>query len=129
VGEVEIPSDLRYTADHEWVRITGGLVRVGITDYAQDALGDVVFIQLPTVGATVVAKEGFGEIESTKSVSDVYAPVSGLVTAVNEALAATPELLNSDPYGEGWICEIESTSVDDAALLSAEQYRELTGAG
>ena len=129
MGEVEIPSDLRYTADHEWVRITGGLVRVGITDYAQDALGDVVFIQLPTVGAAVVAKEGFGEIESTKSVSDVYAPVTGVVTAVNEALADAPELLNSDPYGEGWICEIESASVDDAALLSADQYRELTGAG
>jgi glycine cleavage system H protein len=126
---VEIPSELRYTADHEWVSIKGSVVRVGITDYAQDALGDVVFIQLPVVGAALSAKEGFGEIESTKSVSDVYAPVAGTVVAVNGALASTPELINSDPYGQGWICEIECGEIDEAALLSAEQYRELTGAG
>lgn len=126
---MEIPSELRYTADHEWVSIKGSVVRVGITDYAQDALGDVVFIQLPVVGAALSAKEGFGEIESTKSVSDVYAPVAGTVVAVNGALASTPELINSDPYGQGWICEIECGEIDEAALLSAEQYRELTGAG
>lgn len=126
---MEIPSELRYTTDHEWVRVSGNVVRVGITDYAQDALGDVVFIQLPVVGDALAAKQGFGEIESTKSVSDVYAPVSGVVCAVNDALVATPELLNSDPYGDGWICEIETDSIDESGLLTADQYRELTGAG
>lgn len=126
---MKIPADLRYTADHEWVEIRGAVVRVGITDYAQDALGDVVFIQLPDVGTSLAAKEGFGEIESTKSVSDVYAPVAGTVVAVNGALASAPELINSDPYGQGWICEIECAAIDESALLSAEQYRDLTGAG
>lgn len=124
---VNIPTDLRYTKDHEWVRVTGSVVRVGITDYAQDALGDVVFVQLPDVGSLLSAQQGLGEIESTKSVSDVYAPVSGTVVAVNSALVNQPELLNSDPYGEGWICEIESTQLDEGLLMSAAEYSSLTG--
>lgn len=124
---VNIPKDLRYTKDHEWVRVTGSVVRVGITDYAQDALGDVVFVQLPDVGSVLSAEQGLGEIESTKSVSDVYAPVAGKVVAVNDALVDQPELLNSDPYGEGWICEIEVAQFDESQLLSAEEYSSLTG--
>jgi glycine cleavage system H protein len=107
--------------------VTGSVVRVGITDYAQDALGDVVFVQLPDVGRLLSAQQGLGEIESTKSVSDVYAPVSGTVVAVNSALVNQPELLNSDPYGEGWICEIESTQFDESLLMSAAEYSSLTG--
>jgi glycine cleavage system H protein len=126
---VNIPSELRYTKDHEWVRVVGSVVRVGITDYAQDALGDVVFVQLPDLGIVLSAQQGLGEIESTKSVSDVYAPVSGKVVAVNSALVDQPELLNSDPYGEGWICEIESTDIDESLLMSAEEYSSLTGSG
>lgn len=126
---MNIPSELRYTKDHEWVSVKGSVVRVGITDYAQDALGDVVFIQLPEVGSTVAAEQSFGEIESTKSVSDVYAPVGGQVVLVNEALVGQPELLNSDPYGDGWICEIEVSAIDESVLLSAEQYSALTGTG
>ena len=102
------PDDLRYSSDHEWARAIGSSVRVGITDYAQDALGDVVYVAAPTVGAQVAAGAAIGEVESTKSVSEIYAPVAGTVTAVNADLAAHPELLNSDPYGEGWICEIET---------------------
>lgn len=124
-----IPADLRYTKDHEWVRIDGSSVRVGITDYAQDALGDVVFIQLPEVGASVTVEQSFGEIESTKSVSDVYSPVTGRVVRVNDALVDQPELLNSDPYGEGWICEIEIEALDEDALMTAEAYAALTGSG
>lgn len=126
---MNIPSDLRYTKDHEWVRVTGSMVRVGITDYAQDALGDVVFVQLPYVGSVFSAQQGLGEIESTKSVSDVYAPVAGKVVAVNDALVDHPELLNSDPYGEGWICEIEYSQLDESLLISAEEYSSLTGSG
>jgi glycine cleavage system H protein len=126
---VNIPADLRYTKDHEWVRIAGSTVRVGITDYAQDALGDVVFIQLPDVGTQVTVEQSFGEIESTKSVSDVYSPVSGRVSSVNDVLVDQPELLNSDPYGEGWICEIETDSLDEGALMSPEAYAVLTGSG
>ena len=121
------PDDLKYTAEHEWVRArSGSTVRVGITDYAQEALGDIVYVSLPEVGAEVTAGEAFGEVESTKSVSDVYAPVPGTVSARNETLEAQPELVNSDPYGEGWIVEID---VSDPAvvdtLLDAEGYREL----
>ena len=107
--------------------MAGSVVRVGITDYAQDALGDVVFVQLPDVGSVLVAQQGLGEIESTKSVSDIYAPVAGTVVAVNSALVNQPELINSDPYGEGWICEIESTQIDESLLISAEEYSSLTG--
>jgi glycine cleavage system H protein len=118
-----IPRDLSYTPQHEWVRITGGVARVGITDYAQDALGDVVFVGVPAVGTTVEADESFTEVESTKSVSDIYAPVAGTITAVNDALASQPELLNQDPYGAGWICEItlqgEAPSLMDATAYEA----------
>src|SRR3990170_3494639 len=104
---MNVPEELRYSSDHEWARQEGDRVRVGITDYAQDALGDVVFVQVPDVATVVKAGDSFGEIESTKSVSDVYAPVSGTVVAVNDALSESPQLVNDDPYGEGWICEIE----------------------
>ena len=122
-----IPEDLKYTAEHEWVRTADdGRVRVGITDYAQDALGDVVFVQLPAPGTRVEAGGSFSEVESTKSVSDIYAPVAGTVVVANDELADAPQRLNEDPYGEGWICLIEP---DDAAsfdtLLDAAAYREL----
>jgi glycine cleavage system H protein len=125
---VKVPANLRYTKDHEWVQINGTTVRVGITDYAQDALGDIVFIQLPAIDSMVEIHQGLGEIESTKSVNDVYAPVSGRVSLVNSALIDTPELLNSDPYDTGWICEMEVDSIDESALMSADEYLALTGA-
>ena len=125
-----IPEDLKYTAEHEWVRSgEGAAVRVGITHYAQDALGDVVFVSLPDVGAAVTAGESCGEVESTKSVSEVYAPLTGEVTARNEALTSRPELINSDPYGEGWLVEITVSDVSAVdALLDAKGYADLTGA-
>jgi glycine cleavage system H protein len=124
----EIPPDLHYTAEHEWVRRTGDdTVRVGITDFAQSALGDVVFVQLPDVGTDVTAGEAFGEVESTKSVSDLFAPVSAKVVAVNGDLDASPELLNSDPYGAGWLIDLQgdgqALEAGFAALLDAEAYR------
>lgn len=125
MAEFEYPEDLRYTAEHEWVRRAGDVVRVGITAYAQDALGDIVYLQLPAVGDVVNAGSPCGEIESTKSVSDVYAPVDGTVTAVNDALDASPELVNSDPYGDGWLFELQPQ--DPAALdglLDADGYRQ-----
>jgi glycine cleavage system H protein len=122
-----IPSDLKYSSDHEWAKSNGDVIRIGITDYAQDALGDVVFVDLPKVGTAIEAHATIGEVESTKSVSEIYAPVSGTVTAVNDSLSSTPESLNADPYGEGWICEITTTSSDDFdALLDAEGYQALT---
>jgi len=123
---MNVPDGLRYTADHEWARVEDGTVRIGITDYAQDALGDVVFVQLPEPGATVEAGASIGEVESTKSVSDVYAPIAGTVLGVNGELADAPQRLNEDPYGEGWICLLEPA--DRAAfdkLLDAEAYRRL----
>ena len=123
---MQIPDALRYTSDHEWVSVEGNRVKVGITDYAQDALGDVVYVQIPTVGATVAAGDSFGEVESTKSVSDIYAPVSGTVVAGNAALDAAPETLNSDPYGAGWLCEIEMSDPSELdKLLDAAAYRAL----
>lgn len=123
---MQVPQQLRYSRDHEWVSLDGTRARIGITDYAQDALGDVVYVQVPTQGATVAAGDSFGEVESTKSVSDVYAPVAGTVVAVNDALADSPELLNSDPYGAGWICEIECSDVSQVdALLDAAAYHAL----
>ena len=117
MSDLDYPSDLRYTSDHEWVRVgDDGVVRIGITSFAQDALGDVVYVSLPSVGDTVAAGESCGEVESTKSVSDVYAPLDGEVTAVNEALDASPELINSDPYGDGWMFELrlaDASYVDD----------------
>ena len=125
----EVPDDLKYTAEHEWVRETGsGTVRVGITDYAQSALGDVVYVSLPEVGTSVDKGAAVGEIESTKSVSDVFAPLSGTVTARNEQLDESPDLLNSDPYGEGWILELEvRDAAEQADLLDAGTYGELSG--
>lgn len=125
---MQIPDDLRYAENHEWARHEGeGAIRVGITDYAQDALGDIVFVDLPDVGRTVSAGEAFGEVESTKSVSDVYAPVAGTIEAVNEVLAETPELVNSDPYGDGWFVVIRT---EDAAaldgLMDAAAYADHT---
>jgi glycine cleavage system H protein len=129
MSELEYPEDLRYTAEHEWVRTAyGGVVRVGITSFAQDALGDVVYVSLPTVGDSMAAGDACGEVESTKSVSDLYAPLAGEVTAVNEALDATPELVNTDPYGEGWMYELR---VEDPAalegLLDQSTYRGQLG--
>jgi len=124
---MQVPSHLKYSSDHEWVSVDGTRARVGITDYAQDALGDVVYVQVPTVGQVVSAGDSFGEVESTKSVSDVYAPVSGTVVAINEALAGTPEALNQDPYGNGWLCEIEMSDASQVeALLDAAGYEALT---
>jgi glycine cleavage system H protein len=123
---VNVPDDLRYSTDHEWARPGDGRIRVGITDYAQDALGDVVFVDLPEVGKSVGAGEVLGEVESTKSVSEVYAPVGGTVVAVNGALSDSPEKLNQDPYGDGWLCEIEAAGPDAlAGLLDADGYRHL----
>ncbi|HET9731819.1 MAG TPA: glycine cleavage system protein GcvH [Acidimicrobiales bacterium] len=123
---MNVPDGLLYTADHEWVQADGSRVRVGITDYAQDALGDVVFVQAPTVGAEVAAGEAFAEVESTKSVSDVYAPVAGTVVEVNSDLADTPQKVNEDPYGAGWLCVIETApGADLSALIDAEGYRRL----
>jgi glycine cleavage system H protein len=124
---VQIPEDLRYSTDHEWARADGARVRVGITDFAQDALGDVVFVELPVVGTPVGAGDKLGEVESTKSVSEIYAPVAGTVVAVNDSLSGAPESMNADPYGDGWLCEIELA--DPAALdslLDAGAYRQLT---
>ncbi|HUP69874.1 MAG TPA: glycine cleavage system protein GcvH [Acidimicrobiales bacterium] len=123
---MNVPDDLRYTADHEWARSEESRVRVGITDYAQDALGDVVFVQLPEPGATVTAGGPLSEIESTKSVSEVYAPISGKVLEVNTELADVPDRVNRDPYGAGWICLVVPS--DEAALdalLDADAYRKL----
>ncbi|HWC38960.1 MAG TPA: glycine cleavage system protein GcvH [Acidimicrobiales bacterium] len=123
---MNVPDGLRYTSDHEWARLEDGKVRVGITDYAQDALGDVVFVQLPEQGATVEGSAVFSEVESTKSVSDIYAPVAGVVVEVNTELADAPQRVNEDPYGEGWICVIEPRDADElAGLLDAEAYRRL----
>jgi glycine cleavage system H protein len=125
----DIPSDLYYTAEHEWARRSGDdVARVGITDFAQSALGDVVFVQLPDVGTQLTAGESFGEVESTKSVSDLYAPVSGTVVAVNGELEGSPQLVNSDPYGAGWLLDVKVGDPADlqaaiASLHDAEAYR------
>lgn len=123
---MQIPEGLRYTENHEWVAVSEGQVKVGITDYAQDALGDVVFVDLPEVGAAVVAGEPFAEIESTKSVADVYAPISGAVVAVNEALADSPETINSDPYGAAWFVEIAGDTAVTEALMDPAAYTEFS---
>ena len=126
----DIPSDLHYTAEHEWVRRReDDTARIGITDFAQSALGDVVFVQLPEVGTEVSAGETFGEVESTKSVSDLYAPVSGKVSAVNNDLEGSPDLVNSDPYGAGWLLDVQVADAAQlqsaiATLLDADAYRD-----
>ena len=123
---MNVPDDLRYSADHEWVKVEGERVRIGITDYAQDALGDVVYVQVPSAGATVKAGDSFSEIESTKSVSDIYAPVSGTVVEVNADLADSPQRVNEDPYGEGWLCVLEMTDPSELdSLLDAAGYLAL----
>ena len=121
---MNVPDDLAYSSDHEWIRADGGRARVGITDYAQDALGDVVYVQLPDVGTSVTAGEAIAEVESTKSVSDIYAPVTGTIVEVNGDLADAPERLNEDPYGEGWMFVIETVE-ERADLLDADAYRSL----
>jgi glycine cleavage system H protein len=124
---MNVPDALLYSKDHEWARAEAGdRIRIGITDYAQDALGDVVFVQVPTVGTTVTIGDSFSEVESTKSVSDIYAPISGTLVEVNDALGESPQLVNEDPYGEGWLCVIQAS---DAAqideLMDAAAYRAL----
>ena len=124
---MNVPEELRYSPEHEWIRVAGSTARVGITDFAQDSLGDVVFVQLPDVGLDVVAGASVSEIESTKSVSDVYVPLTGKITSVNDALTDQPELVNTDPYGEGWMFEVEVTEPGEIdLLLDAAGYRSLT---
>ena len=125
---MQIPDDLLYTKEHEWIRrVSDTIVRLGITDYAQNQLGDVVFVELPDVGATVAKDDILVEVESTKSVGEVYAPISGLVTAVNSVLVSAPELVNQSPYDEAWFVEMEvAEAFDTAGFLDAGQYRELT---
>ncbi|MGH9107703.1 MAG: glycine cleavage system protein GcvH [Acidimicrobiales bacterium] len=123
---MNVPEDLRYSADHEWARQEGARVRVGITDYAQDALGDIVYVQLPAPGGPATAGQSLCELESTKSVSDVYAPLDGTVVEVNSELVDAPQHVNEDPYGEGWICVIEPSTPDAFdAMMGAEDYRKL----
>ncbi|MGH9025467.1 MAG: glycine cleavage system protein GcvH [Acidimicrobiia bacterium] len=123
---MEFPEDLRYTEEHEWVKVEDGRCRVGITDYAQDALGDIVFVQLPEVGIEVVAKASCCEVESTKSVSEIYAPVSGSIAEVNDSLADEPERVNDEPYGAGWMFLIEMVEPDEVGtLLDVTGYRAL----
>jgi glycine cleavage system H protein len=124
---MNIPAELRYSSDHEWVRVEGTTATIGITEYAQDALGDVVFVEMPETGLAVAAGESFSEVESTKSVSDIYAPLTGSIAEVNANLESQPELLNSDPYGAGWICRIEISDPSELdGLMDAEAYRALT---
>ena len=124
---MNVPEDLRYSTDHEWMRIDGNRLQVGITDYAQDALGDVVFVQVPEMDAEVTAGDSISEVESTKSVSDIYAPVTGTIVEINGELDDNPDRLNADPYGEGWIFTIEVADASQLdALLDADAYRKLT---
>jgi glycine cleavage system H protein len=125
---MSIPADLRYSPDHEWVRRQGDRVRIGLTHYAQESLGDVVYVEVPAIGTAVVANASFSEVESTKSVSDVFAPVSGTVVAVNDELADSPQSVNIDPYGAGWLCDIEMSNPSEYdSLLDATAYGELVG--
>ena len=124
----DVPSDLRYTKEHEWVRVEGGEVSIGITDFAQNALTEVVWVELPEVDSIVEVMESFASVESVKSVSEIYAPVAGTVTEVNESLEDAPEKINEDPYGEGWICKIKTDSdVDFSGLLDSDSYSALIG--
>ena len=127
MGEaVNFPEDLRYTSEHEWVRVEGGVARIGITDYAQDALGDVVYVSLPELGATVAAMAACAEVESTKSVSEIFAPVSGTVSEINSELTEAPQTVNEDPYGKGWIFAVEMSDPGDVGnLMDAAAYRSL----
>ena len=120
---MNVPSELRYSREHEWVRVDGDVARIGITDFAQESLGDVVFVQLPEVGTALEAGGSFSEVESTKSVSDIYAPVAGTVVEVNSELTDAPQRINEDPYGDGWICVIELSEPASVDLLDADGYR------
>ncbi len=124
-----IPQDLHYSSDHEWIRTAGeDIVRIGITDFAQNSLGDIVFVQMPEAGTDVSPGDSIGEVESTKSVSDIFAPVTGTVVARNDALDSTPELVNADPYGDGWMIEVQLSDPGELSdLLDASAYAELTG--
>jgi glycine cleavage system H protein len=122
-----IPADLKYTKSHEWVRFEGSVATIGITDFAQSELGDVVFVELPNVGRALAVGDTFGSVESVKTVSDVYAPVAGVVTEVNGALGAQSELINSDPYGKGFMLKLTVDSADAAGLMTAEEYQALVG--
>jgi glycine cleavage system H protein len=123
---MDVPDDLRYSTDHEWVRVEDGRARIGITDYAQDSLGDVVYVAVPAIGTAVRAGEGMSEVESTKSVSDIYAPLSGTIVESNDALADSPQAVNEDPYGSGWLCVIELSDPSEVdTLLGADAYRAL----
>lgn len=122
---MEFPKDLKYTKEHEWVKVEGNTATVGITDYAQDSLGDVVYVELPQEGASVTKHEPFGVVESVKAVSDLYSPLSGSVTEVNDAIVDSPEAINEDPYGDAWLIKIEISSADELSdLLSAEDYQK-----
>ena len=127
---MKTPAELKYSRDHEWVKIEGNRAKVGITDYAQSQLGDVVFVELPVVDTNVVAGAGFSVVESVKAVSDIYAPVGGVIIQVNEALGDTPEIINEDPYGEGWLVVIEiGDEADLGELLTSEEYEKLIAEG
>ena len=124
-----IPDDLHYSKDHEWVRVDGNVAIVGITDYAQDSLGDVVYVELPKVGDDFAANESFGSVESVKAVSEVFSPVSGEVVGTNEALADTPEKVNQDPYGEGWMIRVQMSNAGEVdSMLTAAEYEDFTKA-
>ena len=122
---MKIPSDLRYTKEHEWVSIDDGVATVGITDYAQSELGDIVYVELPEVGDEVEELESFGTIEAVKTVSELFSPVSGTVEEINEALEDKPELINEDPYGDGWMIKVKITAFNDDELLSAKDYKDM----
>lgn len=125
----QVPENLGYTKEHEWVSVIDSTtIRFGITDFAQSALGDIVFVTLPAVGSAIANGESCGEVESTKSVSDIFAPVNGVVTAVNDSVETSPETINQDPYGNGWIAEVKVESADSLDLLTAAQYTEITSA-
>ncbi len=122
---MEFPKDLRYTKEHEWARIEGNIVTIGITDYAQDSLGDVVYLELPSDGAAVTKDETFGVVESVKAVSDLYSPISGTVMEINDALVDSPEVINDDPYGDAWMLKVEmSNSAEMKELLTADEYKK-----
>ncbi len=122
---MEFPKDLKYTKEHEWVKVEGNTAVVGITDYAQDSLGDVVYVELPQEGGSVTKNEPFGVVESVKAVSDLYSPISGSVTEVNDAIIDSPEAINEDPYGDAWMIKVEINSADDLAdLLTADEYQK-----
>ena len=122
---MEIPKDLHYTKEHEWVLVEDDLAVVGITDYAQSELGDIVFVELPEVGEEVEAAESFGTVEAVKTVSELFSPVTGTVSEINEALADSPDLVNTDPYGEGWMIKVKYTEIPEEDLLSAAEYKEM----